>query len=237
MSKLFLYAILLFTTNTFCQVSELDSLNRRKLYLLGQKKVITDSIEYVEREMKALVSIKSANKENLAGISALCTSDTKFRKNPDPLSEVIFTLDVNKEVSVHDYFNGYFGVCTGNICGYISEVWIQPTDTIIKYKRLKESENKVRLVIYEEQKRVKDLKEKEEVQKKYIKKYGAKIYNRLKNKEFWLGISDEMVLIALGSPDDINRTTGRWGVHEQWVYSKRKLYLYFENYKLTSYQD
>ena len=44
-----------------------------------------------------------------------------------------------------------------------------------------------------------------------------------------------MALISLGKPDDINRTVGSWGVNEQWVYGRN--YYYFENGKLTSYQD
>lgn len=38
-----------------------------------------------------------------------------------------------------------------------------------------------------------------------------------------------------GIPKAINRSVGKWGVHEQWVYDGG--YLYFENGKLTSYQN
>ena len=48
-------------------------------------------------------------------------------------------------------------------------------------------------------------------------------------------MTKEMAIIALGEPDDINKTVGSWGVHEQWIYNK--LYIYFENGKLTSYQN
>ena len=51
----------------------------------------------------------------------------------------------------------------------------------------------------------------------------------------WIGMTDDMLLIALGSPNEINRTVGRWGVHEQWVYERE--YYYFENGIMTSYQD
>jgi DNA-binding transcriptional MerR regulator len=39
-----------------------------------------------------------------------------------------------------------------------------------------------------------------------------------------------------GNPSDINRTTGSWGTHEQWVYGTRN-YLYFENGILRSIQN
>lgn len=39
-----------------------------------------------------------------------------------------------------------------------------------------------------------------------------------------------------GKPNDVNRTTASYGVHEQWVY-EGKGYLYFENGKLVTIQD
>ena len=50
-----------------------------------------------------------------------------------------------------------------------------------------------------------------------------------------LGMTKAMVTASVGYPDDINRTVGSWGVHEQWIYSS--YYLYFENGVLTSWQD
>ena len=50
-------------------------------------------------------------------------------------------------------------------------------------------------------------------------------------------MTKEMVIESIGKPDDINRTVGSWGVHEQWVYDKRGLYIYFKNGKVTSFQD
>ena len=44
-----------------------------------------------------------------------------------------------------------------------------------------------------------------------------------------------MVRASWGKPDDINRSVGPWGVHEQWVYGYK--YLYFEDGSLTSWQD
>lgn len=57
--------------------------------------------------------------------------------------------------------------------------------------------------------------------------------------EIKLGMTDEMVRASWGDPDDINRSVGSWGVHEQWVYPRSSYdddYLYFENGILTSWQ-
>src|SRR5690606_4381562 len=67
--------------------------------------------------------------------------------------------------------------------------------------------------------------------------FGKEIGEKLFKGYYWLGMTDEMTKASLGSPSDINRSVGSWGVHEQWVYRSRKLYLYFENGILKSYQN
>jgi len=63
----------------------------------------------------------------------------------------------------------------------------------------------------------------------------------LHSKEITLGMTEEQAVDLLGLPQDKNRSVGSWGVHEQWVFKKKKhnhdTYLYFENGILTSYQD
>lgn len=72
--------------------------------------------------------------------------------------------------------------------------------------------------------------------KEMIKKYGKKWGKIVGNKQIMIGMTKEMVLDSWGDPKDINRSVGSWGVHEQWVYGNNQ-YLYFENGKLTSWQD
>ena len=70
-----------------------------------------------------------------------------------------------------------------------------------------------------------------------IKEYGSRFGNLINAGKFTIGMTKEMVIESIGKPDDINRTVGSWGVHEQWVYDKRGLYIYFKNGKVTSFQD
>ena len=50
-----------------------------------------------------------------------------------------------------------------------------------------------------------------------------------------IGMTKAEAKLSWGEPDDINRTVGAWGVNEQWIYNHT--YLYFQNDKLTSFQD
>ncbi len=51
-----------------------------------------------------------------------------------------------------------------------------------------------------------------------------------------IGMTAEQCRAAWGRPRDINRSSGSWGVHEQWCYGGRN-YLYMENGILRSVQN
>lgn len=59
--------------------------------------------------------------------------------------------------------------------------------------------------------------------------------NNIKSKHINLGMTPCMAIAAWGRPEDVNRSVGSFGVHEQWVYPAN--YLYFEDGVLTSFQD
>lgn len=68
------------------------------------------------------------------------------------------------------------------------------------------------------------------------RKYGAANANLILQGKIRIGMSKEMCREAWGGPESINRTTGSYGSHEQWVYGIGN-YLYFENGKLTTIQN
>lgn len=73
-----------------------------------------------------------------------------------------------------------------------------------------------------------------------IKKYGVKYGTIMATGVVALGMTTKMVKELYGEATSINRTVGNWGVHEQWVYERPAMkteYYYFENGKLTSWQD
>jgi len=117
----------------------------------------------------------------------------------------------------------------------MSELWIEKNEKIYEFIKVKKQEQKeLKRLEYENKLKLKKA-EYAKLEKEYIKKYGQKTYNKLKEGHYWIGMNREMATISLGSPNEINRTVSSWGVHEQWVYDN--IYLYFENGKLTSYQN
>lgn len=81
---------------------------------------------------------------------------------------------------------------------------------------------------------------------KNAKKWGKNTAYSILHKEVHIGWSQEKCRASWGEPTHINRSTGSWGIHEQWVYryeypatgmAPDTKYLYFENGKLSSYDD
>lgn len=78
-----------------------------------------------------------------------------------------------------------------------------------------------------------------------LKKYGKTNAQLIIKKRPRLGWTPEMLIESIGRPNDINRSVGSWGTHEQWVYREYLSefheyiteYYYFENGILTTIQD
>jgi len=83
----------------------------------------------------------------------------------------------------------------------------------------------------------------EEEKRTFLKEeegYDPRTIDAIIEGEVFMGMSTKQVLYSWGKPDDINRTVGSWGVHEQWVYDRgdySSQYLYFEDGELNSWQD
>lgn len=67
------------------------------------------------------------------------------------------------------------------------------------------------------------------------RKFGASNANLILEGKVRIGMTKAMCEESWGYPDDINKSIGSWGTHEQWVYGNS--YLYFEENKLTAIQN
>lgn len=227
--------ILLVSLNTFSQEIGISELEKLKQNLTSEINNLNDSLKKVDIQITFL---KSKEIKKIVSDSSLVSTARKgayIKKSSNVMGRIITKLTEKKQVTLLDYFDGYFGVCTDSICGYMNELWIENNEKIDEFIKVKKQEQKeLKRLEYENKLKLKKV-EYAKLEKKYIKKYGQKTYNELKKGYYWIGMNREMATISLGSPKDINRTVGSWGVHEQWVYDSK--YLYFENGKLTSYQN
>lgn len=71
--------------------------------------------------------------------------------------------------------------------------------------------------------------------KRMISKYG-KYWGKLVGEgQLEIGMTKQMCRDSWGEPESINRTSTRYGNHEQWVYST--IFVYFDNGKISAIQD
>ncbi|MEI8273408.1 MAG: hypothetical protein WCG08_12365 [Paludibacter sp.] len=62
------------------------------------------------------------------------------------------------------------------------------------------------------------------------------IWSLICNEKVRIGMTKQQCRLSWGEPESINKSSGSWGVHEQWVYGSNS-YLYFQNGVLSSIQN
>lgn len=233
----YLFTILFLSLFSISAIGQsLDSLNN-EIHLLGleKSKIVEkiDSLETLKSDLENKISEirKVINKIELQnqkeeGIPTLISSiGGKLRDTPSIMGNTIAELNEYDEVLIYDWFEKpYFKASFEGKAGYISYGSLVENDFIKNF--LDEIEND----------QFENLEEKNPKLARFTKKYGDSTAKRLMRREIWIGMTSEMARDALGRPEDINRSTYSWGVHEQWVYPYGK-YLYFEDGVLTSWQD
>ncbi len=70
---------------------------------------------------------------------------------------------------------------------------------------------------------------------KELNKWSDLTWKKINEEKLWLGMTKKQAVMSWGKPDDINKYSGSFENHEQWMYGNS--YLYFEQDKLTSWQD
>ena len=224
--------ILVVSLSCYSQKSTISELENQKKEIQDKISKLSDSLKDIELRINRKKSNKLIKSTKDSSLVAEVKKGGKLKKEPSPIGSIIFEFDKEVDVKVLDYKDGYYKICYDSNCGYLSEIWIYESFKVKKFKNLKVSEIKE-----QKQKRKKAIarKRSNKLKKKYISKYGERIYTKLKNGYYWIGMDKEMAKISLGEPNDINRTVTNYGVNEQWVYDG--IYLYFEDDVLTSFQD
>ena len=155
-----------------------------------------------------------------------------FYKDID-LSERILNIDKDEKVAILDYLgNNKYKILYNGLTGYVLKYGF-----ITEEEQLKKGQAQEQLK--RDQAKEQQLQDQAKIKRErdLIKKYGSHYGKMISEGRFAVGMTKDMLIESIGRPNDINRTVGSWGVHEQWVYDIYDLYIYFENGKVTSFQD
>lgn len=214
--------VLLFSIPSLCQT--VNDLNQVLDSLKSQKKLISNELDRINQKILKVnwdIVNAYAQKKLQDGLEIYAKYSTYLYEDRGTWTTILDTIPPNTALLTYELKKNYYLVHFDTLVGF---VFSQDVESPEEYaKRIK---------------KVKNRKEQQDKRKmEIIRKYGEEIAEKLFNGYYWLGVTDKMARVSLGMPNDVNRTVGSWGTHEQWIYDKYEIYLYFENGKLTSYQD
>ncbi len=205
-------------TDYFRKIDSLNSIitkNDEQIKLLHQKNdALRNEIKIIHQEIDS-VRIKDTNSTVLQ-----TTHPTVFYSDLN-LSKRLDNIPSNTKVGLLEDLGDRLKIFYNNKTGYTRPYgYVTESEAFRKRHTLQIKEREL-----------------SEAQKNILEKYGSHFGSLINDNRVVIGMTKEMVTASIGYPQDINRSVGSWGVHEQWVYSKRGIYVYFENEKVTSFQD
>lgn len=143
----------------------------------------------------------------------ICKASTRFEIGLRPEANIYEsfsdTLPKDVDVYVTDFKNDLWKVSYNDVSGWIPTASLWRTSAMIEILRDKE--------MYE-----------------LFKRYGEDAGKKIYNQQVWIGMTKKMLSDSMGNPENKNVSKGSWGIHEQWVYKNK--YVYIENGKVTSIQ-
>lgn len=264
--KKYVLVVILITISTFSfsqttNKANIETLKKEVVRLEKEIQIKLDTVNSLKDSISQIEYIETISrikeKNNRFPVNAEVRRGGDIRATASFSEHSIGAVKKGSAIQLLEYKKGYWKIISGQVIGYLSDMYVKETDEILVLKeemiKLEKIEDeRIRIAKVEEfntkvtknlkeieierEKRLALEKKKEEDRKQKIRnQYGDKILQKLLDGYYWIGMTDEMTRVSLGSPDDINRTVGSWGTHEQWVYDS--LYLYFEDGILTSWQD
>lgn len=223
--KTTLFTLIIFLNSIlYSQSKSLDSLNielkniEDKISILNSlKQNVQNQINFINFRNKQLDTL---NKNDLGIVAFSSYLGTNLYEKPNSNSKKIFEIPFKDSTLVLSRHKKTIWLKTKykNVIGYVSYNSLKKTDALLSIYDT-EMANRLEML---------------------IKRFGRKNALGILNKRYWTGMSKDMAEESLGKPNTKNKSTGSWGIHEQWVYSNinnKRIYLYFENNKLTSFQN
>ena len=224
-------------TQTIDSLQNIIDENNRKINALK-----TSNLE-IENELNKYNSqLNDTLHENQIDNVFVCTTVTFLYAEPGCYNS-LSRINRGDKVSVVEILDEIYKVYFNGIYGYVRKSGFKSESGIIEenkkkveiaeLKKIAEQERIEREKRLEQQRKIANEKRKKEL----INIYGQTNGLKISEGHIWIGMTNKMAIVSWGAPDDVNRTVGSWGVHEQWIYKSQDTYLYFENGILTSWQD
>jgi hypothetical protein len=243
--------------------SDLDKLNIIKGRIEKSIMKLSDSLSIVKSQIeefeKQKILLKISQYKDSIFILGIASIEVPLRDAPNPEGTSILIIKRGEKIRLYEYMvgKGYWYSSAHSSFGYVSDAFIYQGDSVKWYKDIFYTRNlnqekliqiekiKKEKILQVEKNRADSIRHKNEIKAQIqkerekrdalIKKYGEVNGSKIYQQKIWIGMTRQMLLESWGKPDDINRTVGGFGVHEQFVYGDK--YVYVEDGEVTSWQD
>lgn len=199
---------------------KMDSLQALLVGLEQEKKSLEKKTADVKNEINRLAEI---SKYEDGRLKVKSTAGGYILNQPSMNGDVVAQVPKDGYVYVYPGYlkDDYLKVKFGDYDGYIYKVVLEQTADLKTLLKNAETFSK------------------NQKYKELVKKYGERDGYRIHTKSYWIGMKKEMLIEMLGSPINTNRTNFRNAIQEQLIYEKydKRIYFYFDDGILTSYQD
>lgn len=221
--------------NNDTRQQEIEKLKNERQRIESRIDEIDSRITELEAEIANSILNDSESKGYVCETKTVVASD--LRQEASYSGQIIKSVPKRKSVIVLEFGgNSYWKVSYNDQIGFLNEVTLTETHEmkiakqsfISRETELKQKEQEQAELRKQEFQSIQD----QRIRDKYGDFAGAILQGQVQ-----LGMDKEMVIETIGQPDDKNITKGSWGQHEQWVYSKKNTFIYFENGKVTSIQE
>lgn len=225
-------------------------LEQLKSHFEKKIKILNDSLSSINNQITEIKKLeeykKLAQLDTLRFIEVETNIEARYVDKPNYNENAKGIIPQGTKLHLYDYKFGYWYFKTDSIIGYYHSRYLIETDEMKKFRemfeardlairKIKEAENRKSDSLKQIQSEKLRIQQNEQYKKSLISRYGLSNTEKILQHKIWIGMTREMLISSWGNPNDINRTVGSFGVHEQFVYGST--YVYVENGKLTSWQD
>lgn len=117
-----------------------DSINLVNDYHQNKMATYKDTIKSLQHRINTLIAEEGSNDDSDTLLIGIVKYGAIIKEKPESLSDILFEFDEFDKLVLLDYNNEYFKVCKDSICGYISQVWMEPSNEIDAYISAKKTE-------------------------------------------------------------------------------------------------
>ncbi|SOU87330.1 hypothetical protein [Tenacibaculum dicentrarchi] len=114
--------IFLVSLNIFSQKTEISDMEKLKQELTYEIDKLNDSLKKVDIQITLLKSKEIKKMISDSSLVSIARKGAYIKKSSNVMGKIISKLTEKKQVVLLDYFDGYLGIFTDSICGYMNEL-------------------------------------------------------------------------------------------------------------------